>query len=108
MNIAQHSLISAIRVYQLTLSPALALICGADYGCRFEPTCSRYSVDAIKHHGAMRGGWLTLKRLSRCHPWGSCGYDPVPNLEGSGSDCPSHSCVPEASAVISTKAAASI
>lgn len=46
--------------------------------CRFTPTCSQYAIEAITRHGALRGLMLTLRRLSRCHPWGGSGYDPVP------------------------------
>ncbi len=46
--------------------------------CRFTPTCSQYAVEALRRHGPLRGSWLTLRRLSRCHPWGGSGYDPVP------------------------------
>ncbi|MEH6715050.1 membrane protein insertion efficiency factor YidD [Parasphingorhabdus flavimaris] len=46
--------------------------------CRYQPTCSSYAIEAIEKHGAIRGGWLGAKRLLRCHPWGSSGYDPVP------------------------------
>ena len=61
-----------IRAYQLLLSPLL----GAQ--CRFTPTCSQYGIEAIKKHGPFKGGWLTLKRIGRCHPWGKHGHDPVP------------------------------
>lgn len=64
--------IGLIRVYQFTLSPIL----GAS--CRFTPTCSHYGVEAIKKYGPFKGGWLTLKRIGRCHPWGGHGPDPVP------------------------------
>ncbi|MBS7565192.1 membrane protein insertion efficiency factor YidD [Mucilaginibacter sp. Bleaf8] len=64
--------IALIRVYQIVLSPIL----GAS--CRFTPTCSRYGIEAIKKHGPFKGGWLTLKRIGRCHPWGGHGPDPVP------------------------------
>jgi putative membrane protein insertion efficiency factor len=67
-----------IRVYQCTLSPLLGLLCGPDSGCRFTPTCSAYFLEAVETHGIGRGSWLGLKRLARCHPWGGCGYDPVP------------------------------
>jgi putative membrane protein insertion efficiency factor len=65
-------LIGLIRLYQGVLSPYL----GAS--CRFTPTCSQYGIDALRKHGALRGGWLTLRRIARCHPWGGHGYDPVP------------------------------
>lgn len=46
--------------------------------CRFHPSCSAYAVTALSRYGALKGGWLTVKRLARCHPWGGCGDDPVP------------------------------
>jgi putative membrane protein insertion efficiency factor len=61
-----------IRLYQWTLSPLL----GAH--CRFEPSCSQYMVDAINEWGVLKGIWLGLKRIGRCHPWGGHGHDPVP------------------------------
>lgn len=61
-----------IRAYQLLLSPML----GAS--CRFTPTCSQYGIQAVRKHGPFKGGWLTVKRISRCHPWGGHGHDPVP------------------------------
>ena len=47
--------------------------------CRFVPSCSTYALEALQEHGALRGSWLSVRRLSRCHPWGSSGYDPVPH-----------------------------
>lgn len=61
-----------VRVYQVVISPLTPAT------CRFEPTCSHYTVDALKKHGLFKGGWLALKRISSCHPWGKSGYDPVP------------------------------
>ena len=61
-----------IGAYQLLISPLLLP------SCRFEPSCSHYAQEAIAEHGALRGIVLALKRLSRCHPWGGSGYDPVP------------------------------
>ncbi len=61
-----------IRFYQLFISPF------TPSSCRHIPTCSKYSVDAVKTHGPLKGAWLGLKRLSKCHPWGTEGYDPVP------------------------------
>jgi hypothetical protein len=67
-----------IRGYQLLISPLLTLIVGPGGGCRFEPSCSNYVLEAVETHGLVRGGWLGLKRLLRCQPWGGSGYDPVP------------------------------
>jgi len=61
-----------IRVYQYALSPLM----GAQ--CRYTPTCSQYGIEAIKKHGSFKGGWLTLKRIASCNPWGGHGHDPVP------------------------------
>jgi putative membrane protein insertion efficiency factor len=65
-------LLGLIRLYQVTLSPYTG---GC---CRFEPSCSRYAAQAIREHGAVRGTWLGICRLARCHPLGRSGYDPVP------------------------------
>jgi putative membrane protein insertion efficiency factor len=67
-----------IRIYQITLSPLLVAIGGPGSGCRFQPTCSEYLLQAVETHGALRGSWLGLKRIGRCHPWGGSGHDPVP------------------------------
>ncbi len=61
-----------IRVYQYVISPVIPA------SCRFFPTCSAYGIQAIRKHGPFRGGWLTLKRIAKCHPWGPHGNDPVP------------------------------
>jgi putative membrane protein insertion efficiency factor len=78
VKLLQHSFVLAIRAYRLTLSPAQLYLCGPAAGCRFAPTCSAYAQAAITTHGALAGGWLAVKRLGRCHPWGGCGHDPVP------------------------------
>ena len=65
-------LIFLVRIYQYTLSPFL----GAN--CRYQPTCSAYSVEALQVHGPIKGLYLALKRILSCHPWGGHGYDPVP------------------------------
>ena len=65
-----------IRCYQLTISPLLRP------SCRYLPSCSDYAVEAISRHGALVGLSLALRRLSRCHPWGGSGYDPVPLTRG--------------------------
>lgn len=64
--------IGLIKLYQYLLSPIL----GAS--CRYTPTCSQYGIEAVKKYGAFKGGWLTLKRIVRCNPWGGHGHDPVP------------------------------
>ena len=79
MNPLQRVLMFLLRVYQVLVSPVLVLLFGPmGCGCRYHPTCSRYAMDAVREHGALRGTWLTLRRLGRCHPWGGCGDDPVP------------------------------
>ena len=70
----KNLLITLIRFYQKAISPFLGK------NCRFIPTCSQYALEAINRYGALRGGWLGLKRICRCHPWGKFGYDPVPDL----------------------------
>jgi putative membrane protein insertion efficiency factor len=67
-----------IRVYQITISPLLCWLSGPGSGCRFEPTCSEYFLQAIERYGLLLGAWLGLKRIARCQPWGGCGHDPVP------------------------------
>ena len=64
-----------IRAYRLLLSPVLGP------RCRYLPSCSEYALEALAGHGALRGGWLALRRVLRCHPWGGFGYDPVPGAE---------------------------
>jgi hypothetical protein len=68
----RHLLRGVIRVYQLVLSPLLGPT------CRFTPSCSQYAMEALARHGVLAGGWLALRRILRCHPWGGMGYDPVP------------------------------
>ena len=65
-------LIKGIRFYQKYLSPLKSV------HCPYTPTCSQYALEALRKHGLLKGSWLTLRRLSRCHPWGGSGYDPVP------------------------------
>lgn len=67
-------LLALIRLYRLTLSPWLG------QQCRFYPTCSHYGEEAIEKYGALRGGWLTIKRIVKCGPWHQGGYDPVPDI----------------------------
>lgn len=65
-------LIIPVKIYQWIISPVLP------NACRYDPTCSAYMIEAIKVHGPLKGLWLGSKRISRCHPWGGQGYDPVP------------------------------
>jgi len=65
-------MLGGIRLYQWTLSALIGR------HCRFQPTCSRYSAEAIGRYGALRGGWMAIRRIGRCHPWGGAGWDPVP------------------------------
>ncbi len=65
-------LIALVRLYQIVLSPWLRP------ACRFTPSCSNYALEALRKHGPLKGSWLTIRRLARCHPWGGHGYDPVP------------------------------
>ena len=67
-----YPLIGMVRFYQQFISPFTPAT------CRFTPTCSRYTLEALQKHGAFRGSWLGVKRIVRCQPWGSSGYDPVP------------------------------
>ena len=72
MNPAQYLAIKAIQCYKVCVSPLLGK------HCRFEPTCSAYTQEAIQKHGIIKGCWLGGRRILRCHPWGGCGYEPVP------------------------------
>ena len=69
----RHVLKILIRAYQLVLSPLLGP------RCRFYPSCSHYAIEAIESHGALRGSWLSTKRICRCHPFNPGGFDPVPH-----------------------------
>lgn len=71
-SVLARPLIALVRLYQATLG----LVMGGH--CRFHPSCSHYSIEALQTHGAVRGGWLTIRRILRCHPFGGSGFDPVP------------------------------
>ena len=68
----RYVLIGFVRFYQGAVSPFLP------NACRYTPTCSQYMIEAVTRHGVIHGGWLGLKRMGRCHPWGGHGHDPVP------------------------------
>ena len=74
--IAKAVLLAPLALYRLTISPLLGV------NCRHLPSCSDYAGEAIEMNGAWRGSWLALSRICRCHPWGSHGFDPVPDLKG--------------------------
>jgi putative membrane protein insertion efficiency factor len=78
MNFVQHALMLLIRLYRAVVSPLLVAVLGPSARCRFTPSCSQYALEAVRMHGALIGGWLALRRLGRCHPWGDCGEDPPP------------------------------
>ncbi len=62
-----------VKVYRVLLSPWVG------HGCRYQPTCSAYALEALEKHGGLKGGWLALRRIGRCHPWGGSGIDNVPD-----------------------------
>jgi uncharacterized protein len=72
VDLPKRGLIGLITIYQNTIGPALPT------SCRYEPSCSRYAHQAIDRYGPLKGSWLAVKRIARCHPWGGYGYDPVP------------------------------
>ncbi len=71
-SLAVRTALRAIRIYQL-------LTQGRPSPCRFTPSCSVYGYEAVERHGVVRGSWITIRRLGRCHPWGGYGLDPVPD-----------------------------
>ena len=75
MTPAAYILSLPVRAYRLVLSPYLG------NGCRYQPTCSVYALEALARHGALKGGSLAVSRICRCHPWGGHGYDPVPGAD---------------------------
>lgn len=80
--------IGLIRIYQWVISPLFPK------SCRFAPSCSEYAAEAIRRHGMLAGGWLGLRRILRCHPWGGDGYDPVPDRPWRAQHCHHRHAVP--------------
>jgi putative membrane protein insertion efficiency factor len=72
MSVVTRFVVLLIRGYQVTLAPLLPS------ACRYQPTCSQYTLEAVERHGALKGAWLGVKRIARCHPFHPGGYDPVP------------------------------
>ena len=72
MQILSYPFILLVKIYQYIISPALGP------KCRYTPTCSQYTIEALKKYGLFKGGWLAIKRIASCHPWGGHGHDPVP------------------------------
>lgn len=81
-------LIGLLRLYRALISPLYGQV------CRYHPSCSAYALDAVSEHGSMRGSWLAVKRLGRCHPWAAGGYDPVPSAGNPASAASDEQCCP--------------
>ena len=77
MSVAARLLALPVRGYRLIFSPWVG------HNCRYQPTCSAYALEALEKHGAIKGGWLAIRRIGRCQPWGGNGYDPVPDPKAS-------------------------
>lgn len=73
--IIRFPFVALVRLYQVMISPYTPA------SCRYQPTCSHYTIEALEKHGVLKGGMLALKRIASCHPWGGSGYDPVPEPE---------------------------
>lgn len=85
VNLAQQILVLVVRLYRRVVSPFLTAAFSPAGLCRYTPSCSEYTEEAVRTHGVLRGSWLAARRLCRCHPWGGCGCDPVPDSKFQGS-----------------------
>ncbi|MGH1564372.1 membrane protein insertion efficiency factor YidD [Mumia sp. DW29H23] len=78
-------LIAFLKAYRFAISPLYGQV------CRFYPSCSAYALTAVEEHGAVRGSWMAVRRIARCHPWAAGGYDPVPPRSAPGGSSPTPS-----------------
>lgn len=79
----KYVLIGVLKAYRFAISPLYGQV------CRYHPSCSAYALEAVTVHGSVRGSWLSVRRLGRCHPWAAGGYDPVPTAASAASECQS-------------------
>ncbi|HEV8056614.1 MAG TPA: membrane protein insertion efficiency factor YidD [Nocardioidaceae bacterium] len=84
----RYLLIGLLRLYRALISPLYGQV------CRYHPSCSAYALDAVSEHGSVRGSWLAVKRLGRCHPWAAGGYDPVPSAGNAAAAASDEQCCP--------------
>jgi uncharacterized protein len=93
MKVGRQFIIALVQAYRWLLSPMQTVLFGPWQGCRYEPSCSAYAMQAVSRHGVWHGSWLAGRRLCRCHPWGGAGYDPVPEQGTGGGQAPDPSVV---------------
>ena len=92
LRLVNNILMALVRLYRWTLSPLKTVLFGPLGRCRFDPSCSAYALEALHRHGPWKGAGLSVKRICRCHPWGGCGFDPVPPAPDSHSVGPGMPC----------------
>ena len=85
----KYVLIALLRGYRAVISPLYGQV------CRYHPSCSAYALDAVREYGSLRGSWLAVRRLGRCHPWAAGGYDPVPARTSDGRRAADHAAGPD-------------
>lgn len=92
----KYLLIGLLKAYRTLISPLYGQV------CRYHPSCSQYALDAVTAHGSIRGTWLAVRRLARCHPWAAGGYDPVPPSRSTSPTVASQNSAPAGPAPAST------